>query len=140
MNKFAIFSLFAAAALSLAVSAKPIKPQRLDVWSPHITAPVAGVSWPAGSQQTVTWATDDIPRTSDTGNHGLLLLGHGGGPGISENLNITHPLAVNFPISDGTVSFTLLDAPPRDDYFVVLFGDSGNKSPPFSITEGDDSS
>lgn len=43
-------------------------------------------------------------------------------------------LANKFPLSAGTVSFTVpASLATRDDYIVVLFGDSGNASPHFKI-------
>ncbi|KIL62000.1 hypothetical protein M378DRAFT_13092 [Amanita muscaria Koide BX008] len=104
----------------------------LIVWRPSITGPTQDVVWPAGSTQKVTWNTADMPPEKQ-GSSGLILLGHAGNN--SENLDIYHPLAHDFPISQGWVDVTILsDTAPRDDYFVVLFGDSGNTSPSFSIT------
>ncbi|PPR07270.1 hypothetical protein CVT26_012430 [Gymnopilus dilepis] len=52
----------------------------------------------------------------------------------SENLDIAHPLATGFPLTTGSVKVVLpKNVTARDDYFVVLFGDSGNKSPKFKI-------
>lgn len=43
-------------------------------------------------------------------------------------------LADGFPLTSGSVNFVLpTDVAARDDYIVVLFGDSGNASPKFSI-------
>lgn len=43
-------------------------------------------------------------------------------------------LADKFPLTAGTVSFTVpADVKQRDDYIVVLLGDSGNASPHFKI-------
>lgn len=50
-------------------------------------------------------------------------------------LNEKWTLADGFPLTAGSVSFTLpSDLAARDDYIVVLFGDSGNASPHFSIS------
>ena len=44
-------------------------------------------------------------------------------------------LAEDFNLDDGEVEVTLpSDVATRDDYIIVLFGDSGNKSDRFSIT------
>ncbi|KAI0663390.1 hypothetical protein C8Q70DRAFT_1050075 [Cubamyces menziesii] len=110
-NKFTaiVTALVAAAA---AVSAAPS-----IVFSPPITSPKAGDVWPAGTTQT-----------------GLILLGYIEDGSEDEHLDIKNPLAVNFPISAGSASVEVPSVTPRDDYVVVLFGDSGNTSPKFTIT------
>ncbi|EIM81620.1 uncharacterized protein STEHIDRAFT_66408 [Stereum hirsutum FP-91666 SS1] len=121
------------------VSATPIKarvnPVSLIVWSPTVTSPVAGDTWVSGENATVTWDTSDIPAEKEDST-GMILLGYN--ENNSENLNISNPLALNFPINAGTVTFTVPDVTPKDNYFAVLFGDSGNASPEFSITAPSD--
>ncbi|KAF8655828.1 hypothetical protein AX16_002913 [Volvariella volvacea WC 439] len=46
------------------------------------------------------------------------------------------PLAEGFMLRDGQVEITVPDFPPRDNYIVVLMGDSGNSSPEFRIEGG----
>jgi hypothetical protein len=48
---------------------------------------------------------------------------------------LDHPLAEDFPLDDGEVSFVVPTPPPKPDntYFVALVGDSGNISPEFQI-------
>lgn len=165
-----MFSLFSALmlALSYLATAAPVHPVELLAWSPSITSPNALTVWPCGSLQTVSWKTDNIPAEKQNST-GLLLLGYM--ENDSENLDIStliyhnhlfkllkgnpaeHPLATNFPISLGSVSFTVpQDATPRSDAIVIcmyylsfgcvhtlhavlVFGDSGNASPEFTIVK-----
>ncbi|KAH7885263.1 hypothetical protein F5I97DRAFT_1928664 [Phlebopus sp. FC_14] len=128
-----LFSLFSALllAVSYLVSAAPVQPVELLVWSPTITSPKLGDVWLTGSTQNVTWLIDDIPDEKKNST-GLLLLGYFANN--SENLDIKHPLASGFPIAWGWVDITVpTNLTRRDNYTVVLFGDSGNASPAFTI-------
>ncbi|KAJ6508522.1 hypothetical protein C8R45DRAFT_967712 [Mycena sanguinolenta] len=132
-----LISLLASAAIAVAA---PLGPQQLDVISPAIISPNASDCWTLGSIQKVTWDTSKIPPAF-AGNKGMLVLGHlteytdsTGRKQISENLNYTNPLANNFTIGEGHWTGMIpYDIPPRDDYILVLFGDSGNRSPSFKI-------
>ncbi|KDN52331.1 hypothetical protein K437DRAFT_243795 [Tilletiaria anomala UBC 951] len=102
------------------------------VYNPHITSPAGGEVWTAGSQQTVTWDTSDLPAELEHATS-MLKLGFEPADG-SGGLNEKWTLADDFPTRAGTVSFTLpTDLETRNDYIVVLFGDSGNASPHFTI-------
>lgn len=125
-----MFSIFSAFLLAFATAA-PIHPVELLAWSPTILCPTQFTIWPRGSMQTVTWAIDNVPEEK-LNSTGLLLLGYM--ENNSENLDIKHPLAVNFPIINGEVTFIVPEnATVRGDAIVVLFGDSGNASPEFTI-------
>ncbi|KAL5519926.1 hypothetical protein ACEPAG_1586 [Sanghuangporus baumii] len=100
------------------------------VYNPMITYPTAGVVWTVGERKTITWKTDEIPDELKNST-GTILLGYN--EEDSENLDIAHPLATGFNLSDGQVNVTVPDDPARSDYIVVLFGDSGNASPEFTI-------
>ncbi|KAG9227753.1 hypothetical protein CCMSSC00406_0000601 [Pleurotus cornucopiae] len=79
--------------------------------------------------------TTDIPPDSQITNPiGRVVLGFE----TSESLNlmIDSPLAQGFLLKDGQVSITVPNVPPRNNYIVVVFGDSGNTSPQFRITGG----
>jgi len=102
------------------------------VFSPQITSPSQGVTWPVGSQQTVQWDTSAIPLEGRN-NTGFILLGFNNGT-ESENLLVDQPLAHGFLLTAGSQIITIPKVPHRTTYFVVLFGDSGNKSPQFTIT------
>ncbi|CDO69843.1 hypothetical protein BN946_scf184884.g2 [Trametes cinnabarina] len=132
----AVFAVFAAAAT--AVSAAPAavfsKPKTDIVFRPHITSPKAGDVWPIGSNQTVTWDTSDIPEEARN-QTGLILLGYLVGDDTDEHLGVNDPLAYNFPITAGSAQVTVPAVKTRDDYVIVLFGDSGNTSPKFTIKD-----
>jgi len=100
---------------------------------PPITSPVAGQVWTIGSQQTVTWETDFIPSFADS-QTGILDLGTIDPSTGNENLNTTDHLADSFLLTDGAITITVPDVTPGDDYILVLFGDSGNRSPAFTIS------
>ncbi|KAJ7600821.1 hypothetical protein C8J56DRAFT_768118, partial [Mycena floridula] len=104
------------------------------VWRPQILSPKANFSWVAGAKHNVTWKTSDIPNEKRQAV-GEILLGHKGNS--SENLDLKHPLAKGFPLSRGWVTCQLpANVVPRNDYFVILFGDSGNSSPIFTVSTG----
>ncbi|KAI0301171.1 hypothetical protein B0F90DRAFT_1618339, partial [Multifurca ochricompacta] len=99
------------------------------VVSPHITNPTRSTVWKVGDKVTVTWDNSTIPPP---GNFtGQLLLGFL--TSDSENLDVSNPLATSFPLSSGAVQITVPDVQFRTNYIVVLFGDSGNASPQFTI-------
>lgn len=106
-------------------------PHELIVFNPTITSPTLGTVWEMGKRYYATWNTTNIPPEKQNAT-GLVLLGHAGNG--SENLDIQHPLATSFPLADGSVALLMpLNVEPRNDYFIVLFGDSGNTSPEFSL-------
>ncbi|TFK39033.1 hypothetical protein BDQ12DRAFT_722880 [Crucibulum laeve] len=125
-----IYSALAFAVASLAAPTTTL--QSLIVFTPHITYPNKhDIFWHRGSSHNVTWETSKIPPEA-INSTGMILLGHSGNN--SENLDIDHPLATRFPINKGSVVVKIpADIEQRKDYFVVLFGDSGNKSPEFEI-------
>ncbi|RPD62508.1 hypothetical protein L226DRAFT_610948 [Lentinus tigrinus ALCF2SS1-7] len=105
-----------------------------EVFRPAITAPHSGDKWTVGSVQAVTWDISSIPPANEN-QTGLVLLGYIEDGQLDEHLDIEHPLASNFPITAGAVNVTVPEVPNRDDYIVVLFGDSGNTSPKFMISQ-----
>jgi len=101
-----------------------------DVVSPPITSPTATTVWYVGQTQTVTWSTTDLP-VNQTNPVGMLVLGYW--YNNSENLMLDTPLATNLNYSVGQAQITVPNVPTGSDYIVVLFGDSGNASPEFTI-------
>ncbi|KAI0322412.1 hypothetical protein OF83DRAFT_1037844, partial [Amylostereum chailletii] len=102
------------------------------VVTPTILSPAGDETYSVGSVQTIIWDTSKIP--SEAQNYtGEVLLGYSETNSSSENLDIEHPLAVGFPLSAGQVNYTVPDVEDRTTYFLVLLGDSGNKSPEFAI-------
>jgi len=100
------------------------------VIDPLITSPNADTVWTPGNSEVVTWDTSAIPPTGTF--TGMLLLGHPSAG--SENLDLQNPLASGFSLRDGSVRVTCPTVSPGNDYIVVLFGDSGNASPQFTIS------
>jgi len=101
-----------------------------DVVDPPITSPTANTVWYIGQTQTVTWNTAGLPL-NQTNPVGKLVLGFM--YNNSENLMLDSPLAINLNYSVGQAQITVPNVPNRTDYIVVLFGDSGNASPEFTI-------
>ncbi|KAF8968973.1 hypothetical protein BDZ97DRAFT_1654445 [Flammula alnicola] len=116
---------------ALVIQASPLS--RRDVITPNITSPTADSVWPVGSNQTVTWDTSNFPPVSQITNIlGKVILGFNANNSL--NLDFNNPLAQNFNLTDGSVQVTVPNVQPRNDYLIVLFGDSGDTSPAFSIT------
>ncbi|KAI0756783.1 hypothetical protein C8Q80DRAFT_1130466 [Daedaleopsis nitida] len=104
-----------------------------DVWAPHITAPEDGTVWKVGETVQVTWDTSDRPEQV-TNPQGKVVLGYlEDGNEDNEHLDFKHPLADGFDLSSGCVQVEVPDVDPSENYIVVLFGDSGDKSPMFTI-------
>ncbi|KAI0265532.1 hypothetical protein BC834DRAFT_969928 [Gloeopeniophorella convolvens] len=121
-----VTNLFAIFAVALISSAKPVRLAARDVFDPPITSPTSASVWPVGSVQTVTWDTSSAPAQI-TNPIGQITLGKG-----ELFTNIT--LASCFNILQGQINITVPNVAPDTDYFIVLFGDSGNISPDFRIT------
>ncbi|KAJ3866856.1 hypothetical protein EV359DRAFT_8873, partial [Lentinula novae-zelandiae] len=101
---------------------------------PPITSPSASTIWQVGQTVTVTWDTTNLPPTSQlTDPNGTIVLGYMASSTDSEHLMIDSPLAQDFALSDGNVSFIVPSVVTRSDYIIALFGDSGNISPTFTI-------
>lgn len=102
------------------------------VYNPNITSPSSSTVWVAGQTVTVTWDTSDLPPEA-TNYKGLIKLGYLPADG-SGGENLKWQLADGFPIKDGQTQVTLpADLQGRNDYIVVVFGDSGNASEKFTI-------
>ncbi|KAK0221883.1 hypothetical protein IW262DRAFT_1493614 [Armillaria fumosa] len=144
---FFIAILYAFAVLSLPITAEAARLpalyrseqwnhpaiSRRDVFSPKITNPTAGTTWFKDSRVNVTWDTSNAPQNL-TNTKGKLVLGFMDGQNDSEHLIMQNPLADGFDILAGTTTFLVPDVTPGQDYIVVLFGDSGNRSPRFEIS------
>jgi len=97
-----------------------------DVFVPPILYPTAGTIWRVGEEHQVTWDTSDHP-VNITNKVGKIMLRKG---------DFTTPLilANDFDILLGQANVTVPWVEDGDDYQVVVFGDSGNFSPEFTIT------
>ncbi|KIL66222.1 hypothetical protein M378DRAFT_75513 [Amanita muscaria Koide BX008] len=120
-TKLFVFSLFSLFAL---VFSLPIVIR--DVYVPPILTPKAGDVWVIGEKRTVTWDTSNPPQ-SITNKIGEIYLREG------DTTFLDSPLAQGFDILLGTMEVTVPNVTPGNDYMIVLMGDSGNWSPPFSI-------
>ncbi|KIY63348.1 hypothetical protein CYLTODRAFT_382402 [Cylindrobasidium torrendii FP15055 ss-10] len=121
-----MYTVLAAAApmlFSLA-SATPVGP--LDIWTPTITNPTAATVWTVGQTVEVTWATDDAPENVSNGGEVVL----GKGTNFLYNVIVDH---FDLKAANGAITVTVPEVEAGDDYFVVLFGDSGNASDKFTI-------
>ena len=139
-------SLLVAACAAVTATAAPL--QSRIVYTPKITYPHKGVEWTAGEKAHVSWNSKGIPDQKNL--TGTVRLGHRSKKSEGEHLCTSLPLtlcerhtdmflpatvlAKDFPLGSGNVSFTLPhNITERHDYIVVLFGDSGNSSPEFTI-------
>ncbi|KAI0273486.1 hypothetical protein BC834DRAFT_816913 [Gloeopeniophorella convolvens] len=117
-----LFFVFAVALMSV-VQAVPLL-QR-DVYVPPITYPHEGTVWKVGDHHNVTWDNTNPPKQI-TNPVGRILLRKG-------DLTTSTVLASNFSILLGRIEVEVPEVTPGD-YTLVLFGDSGNFSPVFKIT------
>ncbi|KAK0239207.1 hypothetical protein EDD85DRAFT_829431 [Armillaria nabsnona] len=113
-------------ALVASVFATPIYIPR-DVYSPPITSPDANTVWTVNTTQTVTWDTSNAPV--NISNRASIWLKKG-------DYAFGTELAVDFDLRSGKQDVTVPWVVEGDDYIIVLFGDSGNWSPEFTITGG----
>jgi len=120
-----LFTLFVVL-LGAAVNALPIIESR-DVYVPPILYPHAGTVWKVNNHHNVTWDVSNPPKQITNGI-GMIMLRKDG---------LTTPLilADNFNILLGRIEVVVPWVIPGDDYQLVLFGDSGNFSPNFTITD-----
>ncbi|KAJ7133805.1 hypothetical protein C8R46DRAFT_1343125 [Mycena filopes] len=110
--------------LAFAATALAAGPTPLTVFSPRVTFPTVGTVLVSNASTTVTWDTTGAPTVIS--NQALLLLRKG---------DTTAPfiLAENFDLRTGSLDITVPNVLSGTDYEFVLFGDSGNFSPTFTI-------
>ncbi|KAJ3733333.1 hypothetical protein DFJ43DRAFT_226790 [Lentinula guzmanii] len=125
-----MFSLFGALCfliVSLATLAASAPVALRDVYNPHITAPDSTTVWKCGQYESVTWDNSNLPEEV-TNSEGMVVLRKFGME------DIEHPLASGFSVvKSNSIVFEVPNVPTRNDYEIVLFGDSGNLSPAFTI-------
>ncbi|KAF8119176.1 hypothetical protein EV363DRAFT_1529674 [Boletus edulis] len=108
------------------VCALPVSPVMRDVWVPQIICPNASTVWTAAENYTVVWDISSKPAQV-TNPKGMVYLRINGATQST-------PLAQGFPLDAGHVNVTVpADTQPSDQWILVLFGDSGNWSPTFTI-------
>ncbi|KAI0034498.1 hypothetical protein K488DRAFT_83904 [Vararia minispora EC-137] len=102
-----------------------------DVWSPKVTTPHHGTVWRAGGTYAVEWSTANPP--DHVSNRASIALRKGDRTMEGKRVH-AGSLAEGFDLHTGHQDITLPeDLVAGDDYRIVLFGDSGNWSPPFTI-------
>lgn len=124
-------TLLSALAVAAVASAVPTAHEARDVWTPQLTKPAAGDVWESGKTYTVRWNTDDAPvNITGGGNNGFILLRSG-------DLETPVILKYGIHLRDGHVRVKAPDVFTANDYSLVLFGDSGNWGPQFTINGPD---
>ncbi|KAJ6493267.1 hypothetical protein C8R45DRAFT_184908 [Mycena sanguinolenta] len=114
------------AAFLTAAHAAPSGLENRDVYAPPVTYPHAGTVWKVGQRHNVTWNVINPPARI-TNPTGQIMLRKG-------NLTTSVVLEKNFSILLGRIEVKVPRVKHGDDYQLVLFGDSGNFSPYFTIT------
>ncbi|KAJ6538380.1 hypothetical protein DFH09DRAFT_833421, partial [Mycena vulgaris] len=97
-----------------------------DVFVPPILYPHAGTVWTSFQRHNVTWDTTGAPKSIS--NAGMLLLAKGGLEAPCKFI-----LAKGFDLRVGRFEIEVPHVLAGTDYQLVLFGDSGNLSPIFTI-------
>ncbi|KAJ7625800.1 hypothetical protein FB45DRAFT_836078 [Roridomyces roridus] len=122
--KFTCAALFTAL-LAAAANAAAVPLTTRDVFTPPVTYPHAGTVWVSGQTHNVTWDTSNAPAQI-TNKIGMIFL---------RKTDLTTPLilADNFDILLGRIEVKVPLVVEGSDYQLVLFGDSGNFSPEFTI-------
>uniref|UniRef100_A0A8H7Y6G6 Yeast cell wall synthesis Kre9/Knh1-like N-terminal domain-containing protein n=1 Tax=Psilocybe cubensis TaxID=181762 RepID=A0A8H7Y6G6_PSICU len=92
---------------------------KLDVFVPVILKPDSRTTWTIGRTAIVSWDTTNAPKSISNG--------------ASVYLNGYGTIASGFSLRDGNVTVTVPSV-PQGPYFITLFGDSGNYSPVFTIS------
>ncbi|TEB30565.1 hypothetical protein FA13DRAFT_1792164 [Coprinellus micaceus] len=84
-------------------------------------AATSSLAAPVSTQQQTNW---------------MVVLGYWSPESDGEHLDYEHPLASGFSLADGEVEVEIpADVESGENYFIVLFGDSGNVSPNFTIDQ-----
>ncbi|KAF8077646.1 hypothetical protein FPV67DRAFT_1462508 [Lyophyllum atratum] len=118
-----IFAVLASSLVSFSHGAAVDARAKLIVFNPRIISPNAQTTWVVGEVETVVWDTSDVPTGSS--NSGQVVL----------NSAATGPLAnlaTGIDLHSGAVDITVPVVPPGQ-YSITLFGDSGNRSPEFTV-------
>ncbi|KAF9454404.1 hypothetical protein P691DRAFT_808542 [Macrolepiota fuliginosa MF-IS2] len=122
------FTIFTLLSLFVVQAAPTADVEKRDVFVPPILSPKQGDVWKSGQTREVTWDVSN-PPAQITNGIGRIMLRKG-------NLSTPLILAANFDILKGKIKVKVPLVIDGDDYSLVLFGDSGNFSPPFTIDSG----
>ncbi|KNZ79460.1 hypothetical protein J132_09610 [Termitomyces sp. J132] len=123
--------ILVASLFAISSAATPSDLTRRDVFVPPVTYPHNGTVWKVQQHHNVTWDTSNHP-VNITNKIGHIMLRKGG---------LTTPLvlAAGFDILLGRIEVQVPWVLNGNNYQIVLFGDSGNFSPTFTITGSIDS-
>ncbi|THV03951.1 hypothetical protein K435DRAFT_774605 [Dendrothele bispora CBS 962.96] len=103
-----------------------------DVWVPRIISPDSTTVWTMGQTVNVTWDNSNPPAVITKGSAVALNKADIPIPKYNQPGGF---LAEDFDLLTGFVEVTVpTDLESADDYSITLFGDSGNRSPMFTIT------
>ncbi|KAJ8092642.1 hypothetical protein AAF712_005839 [Marasmius tenuissimus] len=119
------FTILAAALATLASLSNASPIGQRDVYVPPIISPDAYTEWVVGTVVNVTWDNSNPPTM--IGNRASVQLNK------ANPSSIVGTLVRDFDLRTGWVEVTVPNVEPAEDYIITLFGDSGNRSPPFSI-------
>ncbi|KAJ7085006.1 hypothetical protein C8R43DRAFT_1051636 [Mycena crocata] len=121
-----VLALLSVTVLAGTAQAMPLTLETRDVFVPPVTYPHAGTVWSVGQRHNVTWDASNPPKQITNGI-GRIMLRKG---------DLTTPVILqeNFSILLGRIEVTVPWVLEGNDYKIVLFGDSGNFSPNFTIT------
>jgi len=124
-----IISTFVFAFLTLVslVSGAPVDLSQRDVFVPPVVLPNSKSVWKAGSKQIVEWDVSNPPQQITNSVAKIVLATNG-------LLDFEHPLADNIDVLSGKHQVTVPNVKPGKNYQIIVFGDSGNTSPFFEIT------
>ena len=111
-----------------------VEMEKRIVYNPPVTTPASKQVWYAGREEVVKWQVDQDKIPAEANNFKVTIkLGY-----IPKNgeggYNLKWTLAKGINITDEEAEVTLpSDLQTRDDYIIVVMGDSGNRSMKFTI-------
>ncbi|KIM56796.1 hypothetical protein SCLCIDRAFT_131775 [Scleroderma citrinum Foug A] len=105
----------------------PMPLHKRDVFVPPVVTPDANTVWVVGQYYDVTWDTSNPPAQITNTEGQIYLI-------VNGLIDFDYKLASGFNILDGSVQIQVPNV-PTGTYAIVLFGDSGNDSQSFTITQ-----
>jgi len=117
---------FSATASVINALNSPPQLQKRDAFIPKITSPTTATVWNIGEMHNVTWDISQAPANITNQFGGRIQL-------RADGHTTFVVLADNFDILLGTYPITVPWVITSNKYQLVLFGDSGNFSPEFTI-------
>lgn len=128
MNFFISSLLFAILAFVSLVSGAPIELSQRDVFVPPVILPNSHSVWKVGTMQTVSWDVSGAPAQITNNKVKIVLVTNG-------LLDLEHPLADDLDLFSGSHQVQVpTNLKPGKNYQILVFGDSGNTGPFFTVT------